>query len=261
MPFLGTQPAESALETGHLNDDIVTEAKMANDAIGLAELKAGTDGELITWDASGNPTTVGAGTSGHFLKSQGAGSVPVFAEAGGGAWTLVNMTNVTSATSAVTVTGLDNSTYNTYCITIANLVPEDDNRGLRLRLGDSGGLKTGSSDYAWASSNVDGPGNEANISANSNHSYIEIVDTTDWVGSGTGEGYSAVIYLHISTSSGPVDPMLHGTYCAKDQSRVHHAGWLSGSTVGMYTITQFSIYASSGNIDNGRVTTYGIKHT
>ena len=79
MPFLGTQPAETALTTGNLADDIVTEAKMANDAIGLAELKAGTDGELISWDASGNPVAIGAGTSGHFLKSQGAGSQPVFA--------------------------------------------------------------------------------------------------------------------------------------------------------------------------------------
>lgn len=66
MPFLGSQPAETALTTGNLADDIVTEAKIANDAISLAELKSGTDGELITWDASGNPTTVGAGTSGHF---------------------------------------------------------------------------------------------------------------------------------------------------------------------------------------------------
>jgi hypothetical protein len=83
MPFLGTQPAETALTTGDLADDIVTEAKMANDAIGLAELKAGTDGEIISWDASGNPVAIGAGTAGHFLKSQGAGSQPVFAAAGG----------------------------------------------------------------------------------------------------------------------------------------------------------------------------------
>ena len=74
MPFLGSQPAEAALTTGDLGDDIVT----------LAKIASGTDGELITWDASGNPAAVGAGTSGHFLKSQGAGSVPVFAEVSGG---------------------------------------------------------------------------------------------------------------------------------------------------------------------------------
>ena len=52
---------------------------IADDAIDITKLKAGTDGELITYDASGNPAKVDAGTSGHFLKSQGAGSVPVFA--------------------------------------------------------------------------------------------------------------------------------------------------------------------------------------
>lgn len=47
--------------------------------IDVADLADGTDGELITWDAAGAPTTVGAGTSGQVLQSQGAGSVPVFA--------------------------------------------------------------------------------------------------------------------------------------------------------------------------------------
>ena len=79
MPYLGKTPASVALATSDLADNIITEAKMADDAIALAELKAGTDGELITWDASGNPAAVGVGTSGHYLKSQGAGNVPVFA--------------------------------------------------------------------------------------------------------------------------------------------------------------------------------------
>ena len=79
MPYLGKTPASVALATSDLADNIITEAKMADEAIALAELKAGTDGELITWDASGNPAAVGAGTSGHYLKSQGAGSVPIFA--------------------------------------------------------------------------------------------------------------------------------------------------------------------------------------
>ena len=93
MPYLGTTPAaaaltaadiaSSAVTTIKINDDAVTEAKMATDAIGLTELKAGTDGEIISWDASGNPVAIGAGTSGHFLKSQGAGSQPVFAAAAG----------------------------------------------------------------------------------------------------------------------------------------------------------------------------------
>ena len=58
-------------------------ANVAIDAIGLAQMATGTDGNVITYDASGNPAVVSTGTSGHFLKSQGAGSVPVFAAAAG----------------------------------------------------------------------------------------------------------------------------------------------------------------------------------
>jgi len=79
MPYLGSSPAQAALSSADLADNIITQAKMADDAIALAELKAGTDGEIISWDASGNPVAIGVGTSGHFLKSQGAGAQPVFA--------------------------------------------------------------------------------------------------------------------------------------------------------------------------------------
>ena len=84
MAYIGKIPAAAALTADDIADGIITEAKMADDAISLTELKAGTDGEIISWDASGNPVAIGAGTSGHFLKSQGAGSQPVFAAAGGG---------------------------------------------------------------------------------------------------------------------------------------------------------------------------------
>ena len=58
--------------------DTVAEANMANDAIGLAELKAGTDGQILTFDASGDPAFVGPGTDGQVLTSTGAGSPPAF---------------------------------------------------------------------------------------------------------------------------------------------------------------------------------------
>ena len=72
-----------SLQTANIGNNQITNALMADDAIGLAEMASGTDGNVITYDASGNPAVVSTGTSGHFLKSQGAGSVPVFAAAGG----------------------------------------------------------------------------------------------------------------------------------------------------------------------------------
>mgnify|MGYP003154353228 CR=1 FL=1 len=60
--------ALTQLKTGAIADDAVTTAKLA----------AGTDGHVITYDASGNPTTVGPGTDGQVLTSTGAGSPPAF---------------------------------------------------------------------------------------------------------------------------------------------------------------------------------------
>ena len=70
--------ADDAVTGAKIADDTVAEANMANDAISLTELKAGTDGQIITYDASGNPTAVGPGTDGQVLTSTGAGSPPAF---------------------------------------------------------------------------------------------------------------------------------------------------------------------------------------
>lgn len=51
------------------------------DGIPVAGLASGTDGELITWDSSGNPTTVGPGTSGQVFTSNGAGQPGSFQDA------------------------------------------------------------------------------------------------------------------------------------------------------------------------------------
>ena len=70
--------ADDAVTGAKIADDTVAEANMANDAIGLAEIKAGTDGQILTFDASGNPSFVGPGTDGQVLTSTGAGSPPAF---------------------------------------------------------------------------------------------------------------------------------------------------------------------------------------
>lgn len=46
--------------------------------VGVADLADGTDGELITWSPAGEPATVGAGTSGQILNSNGPGTAPTF---------------------------------------------------------------------------------------------------------------------------------------------------------------------------------------
>ena len=53
-----------------------------DDAITLAKMAPGTDGNIISYDASGNPVAVATGSAGQVLTSAGAGAPPTFAAAG-----------------------------------------------------------------------------------------------------------------------------------------------------------------------------------
>ena len=72
-------PGAGSVGTVQLADLNVTSGKIANDAVTLAKMASGTDGNIISYDASGNPVAVATGSAGQFLKSAGAGAVPSFA--------------------------------------------------------------------------------------------------------------------------------------------------------------------------------------
>ena len=57
----------------------VAEAQIADNAVTLAKMASGTDGNLITYDTNGDPAAVATGDAGEFLKSAGAGAAPSFA--------------------------------------------------------------------------------------------------------------------------------------------------------------------------------------
>jgi hypothetical protein len=51
---------------------------IADNSVGLSQLDGGTDGNLITYDASGNPSHVPTGSANQALASNGAGAAPTF---------------------------------------------------------------------------------------------------------------------------------------------------------------------------------------
>ena len=54
-------------------------AGIADNAVTLAKLEDGTQGDILYYGAAGEPTRLGFGTSGQFLKTQGTGANPVWA--------------------------------------------------------------------------------------------------------------------------------------------------------------------------------------
>ena len=74
----------TGISVGGLPDDIVDAGTLADDAVGLAQMAGGTDGNIITYDTSGNPAVVATGSSGQVLTSAGADAVPTMATVSAG---------------------------------------------------------------------------------------------------------------------------------------------------------------------------------
>ena len=71
--FLGRATATSAPGAGSIGT-----AQLASDSVTLAKMAPGTDGNIISYDASGNPVAIATGNDGQVLTSAGAGAQPAF---------------------------------------------------------------------------------------------------------------------------------------------------------------------------------------
>jgi len=81
--FLGLElsiptPADASVTAAKLASNAVTTVKIIDDAVTLAKMAPGTDGNIISYDASGNPVAIATGNDGQVLTSAGAGAPPVF---------------------------------------------------------------------------------------------------------------------------------------------------------------------------------------
>jgi len=113
---------------------IITPA-VNDDAVTLAKMASGTDGNIISYDASGNPVAVATGSSGQVLTSAGAGAPPTFAAAGGGSLVKLASTTISSGVAAVSFNSTYvNSTYDNYRVIAYGLSTAADNQDIALRM-------------------------------------------------------------------------------------------------------------------------------
>jgi len=131
VAYIGKTPTVAPLTSSDIADDIITLAKMAG----------GTDGNIITYDASGNPAVVATGTDGQVLTSTGAGSPPAFEAVSGGDLVKITSTNFASsaASQANYNSSLITSTYKVVLINFNNVSVQNDAEDIYLQLsGDNG---------------------------------------------------------------------------------------------------------------------------
>ena len=250
--------------TAALTGTIAT-AQIADDAVTLAKMAPGTDGNIISYDASGNPVAVATGSAGQVLTSAGAGAPPTFADAGGGL-TLIKTQTVSSNVSSVDfVNGTGgcviDSTYEYYIVKFSG-IRFDSQGGLAARIGTSGGFIS-ASDYHQNEASLLSNGSDWALSQSTSKNSIRISDRRY---TNTTAGFSIsgeITFYNMSSTS------LYKLYQSVS------VGWGNNASESAYIIGGGSLEdntskgaandriqflpLSASNIASGSFTLYGVK--
>ena len=222
-----------------------------DDAITLAKMVAGTDGNLISYDTSGNPVAVATGSDGQVLTSSGAGAVCAFEDAGGGLLTHINSTTLSGA--AIAQNGVFTSTYRNYFITFENLHSSTDSIDMRFKFYQSAGPTDDSASSGGLSGYGQGMHPEVRWNASNDAILAQDVETQ------AGDGVSGFMYVFLPISTAQSSSKMvwnvawtHGTANTSGGAN----GWNCMDST--YSHTGIYWHISSGSYDGGIVTVYGI---
>ena len=96
----------------------IATAEIQDNAITLAKMASGTDGNIISYDASGNPVAIATGSDGQVLTSAGAGAQPAFETPSGVSLSGSTNNQVATVTGANALTGESNLLFTGNTLTV-----------------------------------------------------------------------------------------------------------------------------------------------
>jgi hypothetical protein len=191
------------------------------------------------------------GSSGQVLTSQGSGSAPTWATAGGGSWTFLSTVTASNAATADVETTFS-STYDMYAIVVTGLTPGNTTDGWYSRLKVGGSYQT--TNYSYNQLYLKADSTTVSSRATTNGGFIPIGYAND-----VNSFSSFVIYVP-NPSSTSVKKTMYWTGFSQYSDLMNT---FMGS--GMYTgsnsaLTGVRIYAAGGNL-TGTFRLYGIKNS
>ena len=157
--------------------------------------------------------------------------------------------------SNLTVTGMD-STYDLYMVALSNIIPANDAYAAWIRVGDTGGIDNGASDYAYHTMNVQASSTSYAAEANTGASGIRL--GAAGIGKDAGEGLDAVLWIYRPTDASTY-PTVSGTHSYKTSLGSLRGGAVVGERLAAITMTQVQ-YNNGTNITTGRMTLWGLSH-
>ena len=238
---------DGSIDTAHIADDQITLAKMA----------AGTDGNVISYDASGNPVAIATGNDGQVLTSTGAGSPPAFEAAPGGGLVHLSTVNITSGTANVSITSDIDSTYNAYVFILSDVHPATDAQPLEMTLSTDGGSSYLSSNYEFAHQGRTSGGTELSH-AGTDDSVFDM--SSNNVGNATNEQIACQIYLHKPAGTAGWK-LINVLSTVVDNSAATCVGIQGGVQRIQTAINAVQFKFGSGNIDRGNFSMFGVSNS
>ena len=223
--------------------------------ITVSDLEIGTDGELITWDASGDPTVVAVGTADEVLTSNGTGAAPSFKAATGGAWQLISTVAADNDTSIDISSGID-STFKLYKIVVNNFRPATDAQNILMRVDVGSGFETGAS-YRYAKVQVISTGNT--VLGDASSGATSMILNIDNLSNTAIEVHSGIVYFHDpSFTAARTKFTWHFNFGNGTSSAVIANTTGTGMFNSSVAIVGIQFIMSSGNITTGDFTLYGL---
>jgi len=167
----------------------VGQSELATDAVDITEMAAQSVGELISYDASGDPVIVSTGTSNQVLVAT-TGSAPAFAGHGGDWGDVLLSTALVSPSSSLGVSF--SSTFPIMLFCYEELSVDTDGIDLYLTLSTDSGSSYLSSGYSYHVQDVSSASTSYVGIASTSDSEIELVNS---MGSAAAESAEAYVFV------------------------------------------------------------------
>jgi len=256
VPYIGQAPAQKVITSSDLSADVVTEAKIADNAVENEHLNA----NVITGHTALGATP--ADTDELLVSDAGTLKRVDFSYLkGGGMFEFISSTDITSDASQVDFTSFSTD-YSDFKLVIQNLHGSSDAVETYMRFfGSDGNIKSGGSDYSWTfgySSGDSQNDNDSNIrlgrpvgnaGVESSHYEITIFDVHDTGDTAITQGYKHAMFRQSAALN-------DGTIVTASG-----CGWGKAEVSGNYAVSGVRIYLQAGNIASGRFSLYGRKHS
>jgi hypothetical protein len=246
MGYLGYKPADKPLTAADITDSIITSAKIVDGTIANADINSSAAISLSKLSTTG---TADATT---FLRGDGAYT------AVSSDFVKLATTAITANTATVSFDGYFSATYKNYIFIGSNLKNDADGH-LRMRYRQSNADVT-SADYLWSQkTNRVTSGAIVDDSNGDTESFFRL-NGTNTVAAARVMNFQFYLFEPLNTSYHKyyLGSSNHLFSVPPEYFYFHNIGGLfKGNTTALSGVT---FYMSSGNLDDGSISLYGIKH-